>query len=137
MSRRKTVQLNLPVVLPLIKKTCRSNVVFCERMGRMKQSSWVSDWQRTPAKNLPSPEEAARMCALLQVEPEDILPVPEDAALVRDLIEQERNAQKDPAHESDAHAATRQFFDFVNGASDSELLKVLDYIEFIKSQRGK
>lgn len=33
-------------------------------------------------------------------------------------------------------ATTRQLFDFVDGASDSELLKVLDYIEFIKSQRS-
>lgn len=33
-------------------------------------------------------------------------------------------------------ATTRQLFDFVDGASDSELLKVLDYIEFIKSQRN-
>lgn len=76
------------------------------------------------------------MCALLQVEPEDILPVPEDAALVRDLIEQERNAQKDPAVPGEVDATTRQLFDFVNGASDSELLKVLEYIEFIKSQRN-
>lgn len=93
MSRRKTVQLNLPVVLSAIKKNCRSNVVFCERMGR-SSGKWVSDWQRTPAKNLPSPEEAARMCALLQVEPEEIIATPEDIALVRDLIEQEREAQK-------------------------------------------
>lgn len=33
-------------------------------------------------------------------------------------------------------ATTRQLFDFVDGASDTELLKVLDYIEFIKSQRN-
>lgn len=94
MPKRTTVNLNLENVLPLIKSKCRSNVVFCERMGRGKQRTWVSDWQRTPhPKNLPSPEEAARMCAILQVTPDEILTEPEDIELVRSLIE----AQKTPA----------------------------------------
>lgn len=43
---------------------------------------------------MPSPEEAARMCAILQVEPEEILTEPSDIELVRSLIEQERSAEK-------------------------------------------
>lgn len=110
MSRRKTVRLNLPVTNSLIKKKCRSNVVFCEQMGRPEHKSWVSDWNRTPSKNLPSPEEAAQMCLLLNTTPEEILlgvgeteedtaKLQADIALVRGLIEQEREQQgtkKDP-----------------------------------------
>lgn len=99
MSRRYTVTINLPNVQTLIKKTFRSNVVFCEAMGRGEQCTWVSDWKRN--KNLPSPEEAARMCVLLNAAPEDILlgtgeteaeteKLQADIALVRDLLSQQR-----------------------------------------------
>lgn len=77
MSRRKTVKLNLSVVNPLIKQVFRSNVVFCEKMGRAQ--NWVTDWNRKDKdgnpkpKNLPSPEEAAQMCVLLDALPEEIL----------------------------------------------------------------
>lgn len=91
MSRRKTVELNLGFVLPKIKEVCRSNVVFCEKMGRKKQPTWVSDWSRkTACKNLPSPEEAAHMCAILGTEPEQILVTQEDIDLVKSLIEAEK-----------------------------------------------
>lgn len=74
MSRRKTVKLNLEVVLPLIKEKCRSNVVFCEKMGRPTQKTWVTGWSNKPKpKNPPSPEEAARMCILLKTTPDEIL----------------------------------------------------------------
>lgn len=94
MPKRKVVQINLNVVKPLIKKKCRSNVVFCEMMGRESQPTWVTDWGRKPKpKNLPSPEEAARMCAILQVEPEEILTDEKDIALVRGMIEEEKAKQ--------------------------------------------
>lgn len=89
MPRRKTVKLNLAITLPLIKSIFRSNVVFCEKMGRTS-GKWVSDWCRNPPKNLPSPEEAARMCLLLNTTPEDILTEPADIDLVNGLIEAER-----------------------------------------------
>lgn len=90
MSRRKTVKLNLPKVNDLIKLKFRHRVVFCEAMNRAH--NWVTDWNRTdkegnPApKNLPSPEEAAQMCVLLQTIPEEILIEPADIALVNDII---------------------------------------------------
>lgn len=98
MSRRKTVKLNLPVVDKLIKEHCRSNVVFCEKMGRPNHKTWVTDWHREkdgkPApKGFPSPAEAVQMCALLNTTPEEILTEPDDIALVRELIEQERAKQ--------------------------------------------
>lgn len=96
MSRRKTVSLDLPYALSKIKEKCRSNVVFAERMER--SGKWVSDWKRN--KNLPSPEEAARMCVILQVRPEEILTEPEDIKLVTSLLE----SQKKPTiQEDDGH----------------------------------
>lgn len=90
MSRRKTVKINISFILPLIKSVYRSNVVFCEKMGR-QSGQWVSDWQRN--KNLPSPEEAVKMCLLLDTTPEDILTEPADIELVNGLIESEREKQ--------------------------------------------
>lgn len=90
MSRRKTVKLNLPKVNDLIKLKFRHRVVFCEAMNRAP--NWVTDWNRTdkegnPApKNLPSPEEAAQMCYLLNTTPEDILIEDADIALVNEII---------------------------------------------------
>lgn len=112
MSRRKTVKLNLEVVLPLIKEKCRSNVVFCERMGRPTQKTWVTGWSNKPKpKNPPSPEEAAKMCILLETTPEVILlnkgtteaktaELQADIALVRDLLDQQ-GAKKAPTETSE------------------------------------
>ena len=93
MPKRPIVVLNTTVVKTKIKEHCRSNVVFCEKMG--KHIRWVSDWCRTPPKNLPSPEEAARMCAILQVRPEEILTEPGDIELVQGLIDSQKQEQKE------------------------------------------
>lgn len=88
MSRRKVVQLNLPYVKSRIKDVCRSNVVFSEKMDRPDQKTWVTGWGY--GKNLPSPDEAARMCDILQVTPEEILTSPEDVDLVRSIIDRQQ-----------------------------------------------
>lgn len=93
MSRRKTVSLNLDFVLKRIKSEFRSNVVFCEAMGFWNRNSWVSDWKR--GKNLPSPEEAAKMCAVLQATPEELLCDPGDVEEVQKLLDEEE--KKSPA----------------------------------------
>lgn len=95
MSRRKTVSLNLDFALKRIKSEFRSNVVFCEAMGFGNRSSWVSDWKR--GKNLPSPEEAAKMCAVLQATPEELLIDPSDVDEVQKLLDSE--AKKGPPAE--------------------------------------
>lgn len=95
MSRRKTVSLNLDFVLKRIKSEFRSNVVFCEAMGFGNRNSWVSDWKR--GKNLPSPEEAAKMCAVLQASPEELLSDPGDVEEVKKLLDGE--AKKEPPAE--------------------------------------
>ena len=93
MPKKQSVKLNLPVVLQAIKNTCYNNTDFCNKMGRKQY--WVTDWGR--GKSLPSPEEAARMCAILQVEPEEILLEQNDIELVRSLIEKEKNVQPSTA----------------------------------------
>lgn len=107
MSRRKTVNLNVDFATKKIKEVFRHNVIFCEKMGRGNHLTWVTDWNRkdkdgNPApKNLPSPEEAAKMCILLQTTPEEILLEPEDIALVNDLLEQEKGAKKAPGQKAE------------------------------------
>lgn len=117
MSRRKTVKLNLEVVLPLIKEKCRSNVVFCEKMGRPTQRTWVTGWSNKPKpKNPPSPEEAARMCVLLKTTPDEILlregDTPEETAkcledieTVRKLVETEGSTPDSKTEAEDAQLA--------------------------------
>lgn len=134
MPRRKTVALNIPLVEEKIKIVFRRNVIFCEAMGVPGRSSWVSDWKR--GKNLPSPEEAARMCAILQVEPEEILTEPSDIELVRSLIEQERGIKKDPTFDGEAFDEdTREIIEFLKHGSKSERDAVHAYVTVMKSKR--
>lgn len=134
MPRRKTVALNIPLVEEKIKIVFRRNVIFCEAMGVPGRSSWVSDWKR--GKNLPSPEEAARMCAILQVEPEEILTEPSDIELVRSLIEQERGIKKDPTFDGeDFDEDTREIIEFLKHGSKSERDAVHAYVTVMKSKR--
>lgn len=134
MPRRKTVALNIPLVEEKIKIVFRRNVIFCEAMGVPGRSSWVSDWKR--GKNLPSPEEAARMCAILQVAPEEILTEPSDIELVRSLIEQERGIKKDPTFDGEAFDEdTREIIEFLKHGSKSERDAVHAYVTIMKSKR--
>lgn len=134
MPRRKTVALNIPIVEEKIKIVFRRNVIFCEAMGVPGRSSWVSDWKR--GKNLPSPEETARMCAILQVEPEEILTEPSDIELVRSLIEQERGIKKDPTFDGEAFDEdTREIIEFLKHGSKSERDAVHAYVTIMKSKR--
>lgn len=55
-----------------------------------KNNRWTSDLRRGRSMSLRTPEEAARMCVLLQTTPEEILVEEADIELVRSLIEQER-----------------------------------------------
>lgn len=136
MSRRKVVNLNLEVLLPLIKKVCRSNVVFCEEMGRPKQKTWVTGWSNKPnPKNLPSPEEAARMCVLLQTTPDEILVEQDDIDLVNALLDNEMAKEETP--DPKIEGVDDKIVRFLRSASVEELMEVLRYIEFLESKRGK
>lgn len=104
MSRKKTVKIIYDSVKVQIDKHFRSNVVFCLAMGFEDRPSWVSDLKR--GKNLPSPEEAARMCVLLQTTPEEILVEEADIELVRSLIEREREKGIKKERPADGEALT-------------------------------
>ena len=133
MPKRRTVSVNVPVVREKIKSTCRSNVVFCEKMGRSTQKTWVTEWGRN--HNLPSPEEAARMCVLLQTTPEEILSEEADIELVRSLIEQEREKgiKKGPIPKDEVEGSAKQkLLDALDGLSDSQIEKLIGIIEEAK-----
>jgi transcriptional regulator with XRE-family HTH domain len=63
-----------------------SEASFSQMVGKHRR--WLSEVRRD--KNLPSPKEAAKMCVLLQVDPEDILLEQADIELVRGLLENEK-----------------------------------------------
>lgn len=141
MSRRKVVNPNLEILLPLIKKVCRSNVVFCEKMGRSTQKTWVTGWSNKPKpKNLPSPEEAAKMCLLLKTTPEEILlhsgPTEEetqkcleDIEEVKRLIEVERGKNVKKEAPAEVGGGKDALLDFIRKTDDrTTLLAVLDEV---------
>lgn len=110
-----TVLINVPFVESLIDSKGWSNGYFGEKiMG--KSRGWVAEWKRkkdgipTP-KNLPTHEEAAKICIVFDVTPDDILlhegNTPEETAkcledieTVRKLVEAE-SAKKAPATEGE------------------------------------
>jgi hypothetical protein len=103
-----------------------------------KNNRWTSDLRRGRSMSLRTPEEAARMCVLLQTTPEEILVEEADIELVRSLIEQEREKgiKKDPILEDGAVSpAAREILDFLDSASGEELADVIKYIRYLKSQR--
>ena len=136
MPKRKTVSVNVPVVRKKIKSTYRSNVVFCEKMGRSSQKTWVTEWGRN--HNLPSPEEAARMCVLLQTTPEEILTEEADIELVRGLIEQEREKgiKKDPIPKDEAEdSETAELREIWSSADENERRDLLEMARMLKNRR--
>lgn len=95
--KRNTVAVDCEEINPKIKENGWSNASFSRLVG--KYPSWYGEVKR--GNNLPSPEEAAKMCILLQTTPEEILLEPEDIALVNDLLEQEKGAKKAPGQKAE------------------------------------
>ena len=142
--KRTTVTPNLPVLLPLIKEKCRSYVVFTKEIRGKDKSGWVTEWGR--GSNYPSPEEAARMCILLNTTPEEILlhkgkdeketaKCQKDIELVRQLLENEKSIKETP--DPKIEGVDDKIVRFLRSASVEELMEVLRYIEFLESKRGK
>lgn len=81
--------------------------------------------------SLRTPEEAARMCVLLQTTPEEILVEEADIELVRSLIEQEREKgiKKDPIPKDGAVSEPKQKLrDLIDGLSDEQCEKLAGLI---------
>lgn len=104
MSKRLIIIPNIKKIESEIRRNGWSNAYFTSEVMK-KQRGWVSEWKR--GKNFPSPEEAARMCILLNTTPEEILlregstevetaRFQQDIETVRQLVEETRGAEKAP-----------------------------------------
>lgn len=103
MPKRDTVNVNCPEILMLIQKNEWNRSSFSRKVGRY--DSWFSEVLR--GKNLPSPDEAVKMCLVLEKTPEEILlhegkdeketaKCQKDIELVRKLLEKEKGIKKNP-----------------------------------------
>ena len=103
-----------------------TKAAFSRKVG--KYSSWFAEVLR--GNNLPSPEEAARMCVLLQTTPEEILVEEADIELVRSLIEREREKGIKKERPADGEAPDQdKLLEIVRDSQDmSFLLKVMDEV---------
>ena len=147
MSKRYTVKTNYNAIKALIDnhKVYRgNNTSFCIDMGFENRTSWVSDLKRN--RNLPSPEEAVRMCQRLNTTPEEILmhegkgeketaKCQEDIKRVRELLEQaeKKESAPDPKIEGAKWDNDEDFKEAVAllKKMDKETLRV-----FVKAARG-
>lgn len=141
MAKRTVVKVDFEKVAHLIEKTEWSKAAFARLVG--KHSRWLSDVSK--GNNLPSPEEASRMCILLKTTPDDILlhegNTPEETAkcledieTVRKLVEAEGIKETpDPKIEG----VDDKIAQFIRSASAEELTEISRYIEYLESKRDK
>ena len=132
MSKRLVVTPNIEEVNSLVEGKGWSKAYFPETVMK-KSRGWITEWKR--AKNFPSPEEAVRMCVMLQTTPEEILTEQADIELVRGLLEQEREKgiKKDPIPKDEVVGSAKQkLLDALDGLSDSQIEKLIGIIEEAK-----
>lgn len=123
--KRKIVVVDCEKITPLIKRNEWNNSSFSRKVG--KYSSWYGEVLR--GNNLPSPEEAARMCVLLQTTPEEILTNPADIELVNSLIEAERGKAPEKETPAGVGGGKDALLDFIRKTDDrTTLLAVLDEV---------
>lgn len=97
MPKRDTVQPNVDLIAGKVSAKSWSEASFSKMIGKHKR--WLSEVRR--GKNLPSPEEAARMCVLLQTTPEEILTEQDDIDLVKGLLDNKMAKKEAPATEGE------------------------------------
>lgn len=124
MAARKTVKPNMDKLHLYVSESGWSNAAFARKVG--KHDRWLSEVAR--GRNFPSPEEAARMCVLLQTTPEEILSEEADIELVRGLLEQEREKGAEKERPADGEAPDQdRLIEIIKGNRDKAfLLKVLN-----------
>lgn len=121
--KRDTVAVDCEKVNPKIKENGWSNASFSRLVG--KYPSWYSEVKR--GNNPPSPEEAAKMCILLGVAPEEILTEPADIELVKCLME--KNVKKAPDPKIEGMGAGRQaLLAAVDDLTDEQCEKLLGIV---------
>lgn len=131
MPKRDTVQPNVDLIAGKVSAKSWSEASFSKMIGKHKR--WLSEVRR--GKNLPSPEEAARMCALLQTTPEEILTEQDDIDLVKGLLENDPGIKEAPATEGEG--SDGKIAQFIRSASAEELAEISRYIDFLESKRAK
>lgn len=131
MPKRDTVRPNMNSIAAKVSAKSWSEASFSQMVGKHKR--WLSEVRRE--KNLPSPEEAARMCVLLQTTPEEILVEQADIDLVNAILENEMAKEKAPATEGEG--SDEKISRFVRSASAEELDEIYRYIDFLESKRAK
>lgn len=125
MSKRLVVMPNIEEIDSLVDRKGWSKAYFSETVMK-KSRGWITEWKR--GKNFPSPEEAARMCILLQTTPEEILTEQIDIELVRDLLEQERGKSAKKERPADGEALTdkqKEAIEFIKSLSDDDLRRFI------------
>ena len=131
--------------------TCGNNTSFCLDMGFENRTSWVSDLKR--GRNLPSPEEAAKMCSLLKKTPEEILlhqgeteeqtaKCQKDIARVRDLLDQQRQGAKKEAPDPTIEGRRSTVSSFIRESDDASVLldimnEVAQKLKELEKKNGK
>ena len=137
MSKRLIIIPNIKKIESEIRRNGWSNAYFTSEVMK-KQRGWVSEWKR--GKNFPSPEEAARMCILLNTTPEEILlregSTEEDPArcqqdidTVRQLVEESQGAEKDPATNGEVSSAKKALINLIVDLDEEQCRKLRSIIE--------
>lgn len=123
MAARKTVKPDMDKLHLYVSESGWSNAAFARKVG--KHDRWLSEMAR--GRNFPSPEEAARMCVLLQTTPEEILVEQADIDLVNGLLEQERekSAKKEPAENGKLNPDYLKLNDANRAAIDAAIAALL------------
>lgn len=121
--------------LSLIAEYCKNADITEAAFSRKfeKHNRWVSELRR--GRSMPTREEAARMCVLLQTTPEEILVEEADIELVRSLIEQEREKGIKKERPADGEALTdmqKTTIDLVKSMSDADLKLFLDILKTVR-----
>lgn len=124
MPKRDTVQPNVDSIAEKVSAKSWSEASFSKMIGKHKR--WLSEVRR--GKNLPSPEEAVKMCTLLGVEPEEILTEPVDIERVIGLLENGAKETPDPKIEGE-DAQLAQFIAKFSRLSPQQKSTVLAVME--------
>ena len=141
MAKRDIVNVDCEKTILLIKANEWNNSSFSRKVG--KYSSWFGEVLR--GHNLPSPEEAARMCILLETTPEEILlhegETPEETAKclediqrVKELVAELRKEEAVPT--TTGSPITREAWEAeAEKWSDEDLIKAMRKLLAIQEER--
>jgi transcriptional regulator with XRE-family HTH domain len=136
MPKRNTVNPNMDTILKLVASNSWSAASFATMVGKHKR--WLSEVKR--GNNLPSPEEAARMCVLLKTTPEEILTAPADIALVKSLLAQdlENGIKKERPADGEALSDMQlEAIEFVKSLPEDKLNRFLRLAKAAFEEDGK